>query len=41
MELPKWEKVVNLPVNDERSYASAQILADRPATILFAVRGSN
>jgi hypothetical protein len=37
VELPEWEKVVILPVDRERSYIAAQILADRPQTLFFYI----
>jgi hypothetical protein len=37
VDVPEWEKVVALPVDRERSYMSAQILADRPETLFFYI----
>jgi hypothetical protein len=37
VELPEWKKVAILPVDRERSYISAQILADRPGTLFFYI----
>jgi hypothetical protein len=37
VDLPESEKVVILPVDRERSYISAQILADQPETLFFYI----